>query len=165
MIAALARQLAHPLSRAVRRFRERHLRQAINFYPPYLGAGVHVVEWSADHRTVGVEMRLTWWNGNYMGTHFGGSLYAMCDPFFALMVIKNLGPDYVVWDKAASIQFLRPGRGTVRATFHLEPEALDALRGAVETAGRTEMTFGVDVVDAAGKVVAQVEKVVYVRRA
>jgi hypothetical protein len=88
----------------------------------------------------------------------------MCDPFFALMVIKNLGPDYVVWDEAAAIQFLRPGRGTVRATFQLEAAALDAIRAAVEVAGRTEMTFGVDVVDGAGKTVAQVEKVVYVRR-
>lgn len=165
MIAVLAHRIARPLARAVRLLRERHLRQAINFYPPYLGAGVHVAEWSADHRRVVVEMRLTWWNGNYMGTHFGGSLYAMCDPFFALMVIKNLGPDYVVWDKAASIQFLRPGRGTVRATFQLEAAALDAIRAAVAVAGRTEMTFGVEVLDAAGKIVAQVEKVVYVRRA
>ena len=149
MIAALSRHLARPAARAVRLLRERHLRQAINLSPPYLGAGIRIVEWSVDHRTIQVQMRLTWWNGNYLGTHFGGSLYAMGDPFFALMVIKNLGSEYMVWDKAAAIQFFRPGRGTVRAMFHLEAEALDALRAAVETAGRTEMTFGVDVVDAA----------------
>jgi hypothetical protein len=92
-------------------FRER----LINFYAPLLGAGIRSKK--IDKNTIRVEMKLTALNRNIVGTHFGGSLYAMCDPWFMLILMRNLGPDYVVWDKAASIQFLMPGRGKVSATF------------------------------------------------
>lgn len=89
----------------------RFLRWALNFYPPYLGAGVRVRHISADLRLVRVKMVLRWYNRNYVGTQFGGSLYSMVDPFFVLMLMENLGPDYIVWDKAANIEFVSPGGG------------------------------------------------------
>src|ERR1700756_4653555 len=92
------------------------------FSPPYLGAGVRVRLAAKDLSRVEVEMRLTPWNRNFVGTHFGGSLYSMCDPFLMLMLMARLGPEYVVWDKSAAIEFIRPGRGTVAATFEL-PQA------------------------------------------
>jgi acyl-coenzyme A thioesterase PaaI-like protein len=95
--------------------RHRALQRMMSAYPPYLGAGVRVTSISPDVRTVEVEMPLTPLNRNYVGTHFGGSLYSMCDPFFMLILMENLGPDYVVWDKSATVHFLRPGRGKVRA--------------------------------------------------
>ena len=134
----------------------------LSLYPPYLGAGVRVKA-SADLRTFEVSLKLRWWNRNYVGTQFGGSLYSMCDPFFMLALADALGRGYIVWDKAATIRFRRPGRGTVRATFHLSQERIDEIRAAVEAQGKVEPTFTVDVLDSEGEVVAEVEKLLYVR--
>jgi acyl-coenzyme A thioesterase PaaI-like protein len=135
----------------------------LNLYPPYLGAGVRV-RIAPDFRTFEVRMKLRWWNRNYVGTHFGGSLYTMCDPFFMLILMEHLGRGYVVWDKAATIRFRRPGRGTVRATFHIPEERIAEIRAAADREGRIEPVFQVEVVDERGEVVAEVEKLLYVRR-
>ena len=100
----------------------------MRIYPPFLGAGVRVRDAAPDLSRVEVEMPLTFWNQNFVGTQFGGSLYAMCDPFFMLMLMRRLGPDYVVWDKAARIEFLRPGRGTVSAVFELSDQQVADIR-------------------------------------
>lgn len=139
------------------------LYRLLSLYPPYLGAGIRVKA-SPDLRTFEVRMRLRWWNRNYVKTHFGGSLYAMCDPFFMLILLEALGRGYVVWDKSATIRFRRPGRGTVTAIFHIPQEKIDEIRAAADAAGKVEPVFHVDVVDEAGEVVAEVEKLVYVRR-
>lgn len=134
----------------------------IRLWPPYLGAGIRVRH--PDDHTFVVRMKLHWWNRNYFGTHFGGSLYAMCDPFFALILARQLGKGYVVWDKAAAIRFVRPGRGTVTATFHLPPAEVEAIRAATDANGKIEPELSVEVVDESGTVVARVEKTLYVRR-
>src|SRR5208282_1249110 len=103
---------------------KRNLRMWLNLYPPLRGAGIRVTRASADWREIDVEMKLRWWNRNAVGTHYGGSLYSMTDPFFMLMLIQNLGKDYIVWDKAASIRFKKPGRGTVFANFRLSEEQI-----------------------------------------
>lgn len=141
----------------------RWLFRLLGLYPPYLGAGIRVKA-SLDLRTFEVRLRLRWWNRNFVGTHFGGSLYAMCDPFFMLILLEALGRDYIVWDKAATIRFRRPGKGTVRATFHIPPERVEEIRAAADAQGKIEPTFQVEVVDERGEVVAEVEKLVYVRR-
>ena len=143
-------------------FRQRLLERLINFYPPFLGAGIRSRD--IDVRTVRVEMKLTFFNKNVFGTHFGGSLYAMCDPWFALILLRTLGPEYIVWDKAASIKFIQPGRGTVAATFHIPQERIDEIRAAADAHPKTEPTFDIDVLDGQGQVVAHVHKLVYVRR-
>ena len=135
----------------------------MSVYPPYLAAGVRVVDVSDDATRFDVEMRLRFWNQNYFGTHFGGSLYAMCDPFFALILTEALGPDYVVWDKASTIRFLRPGRGTVRARFEIPAEHIAASRRDADAAGRAEVTLPVDVLGPADERVAHVTKVLSVR--
>jgi acyl-coenzyme A thioesterase PaaI-like protein len=142
----------------------RTFRLLLNLYPPYLGAGVRVRHVSSDFREIVVEMPLRFFNRNYVGTHFGGSLYAMVDPFYMLMLIKNLGPDYIVWDKAASIEFVKPGRGTVRAHFRLDEKVLEEIKERVKDGGKYLPTFTVPVVDRHGDVVARVEKVLYVRK-
>ena len=136
-----------------------------NLYPPFRGAGIRVLRLAADPLVFATEMRLHWWNRNYVGTHYGGSLYSMCDPFFMLILIDALGPGYVVWDKAATIRFLRPGRGTVRARFAIAPRDIDAVRSAVARDGKVEPIFTAQVLDAEGAVVAEVEKRLYVRQA
>jgi len=136
----------------------------LNLYPPYLGAGVRVRS-SADLRTFEVRMKIQFWNRNYVGTAFGGSLYAMCDPFFMLILTEALGRrDYVVWDKAATIRFRRPGRGTMKATFHIPQERIDEIRAAADAGGKVEPVFTVEVFDEKGELVADVEKLLYVRR-
>jgi acyl-coenzyme A thioesterase PaaI-like protein len=107
---------------------------------------------------------LTRLNLNVVGTHFGGSLYAMCDPFFMLLLMQHLGREYVVWDTAASIRFLKPGRGTVRATFHISPETIDEIRARADRGEKVEPVFQVDVVDEAQQIIAHVEKHLYVRK-
>ncbi len=143
-------------------FRERILEKFINMYPPLVGAGIR--SRSIDERTVDVEMKLTVFNRNVVGVHFGGSLYAMCDPWFMLILMRLLGSDYIVWDKAANIQFKRPGRGRVKARFHIPAERVEQIRMDADQAGKIEPTFSVDVLDEQGEVVAHVEKLLYVRR-
>ena len=136
----------------------------VNLYPPYLGAGVRVTRIADDFHAIDVEMRLRPWNRNYVGTHFGGSLFSMVDPFFMIMLIELLGTGYVVWDKAGTIRFRRPGRGTVRAKLEISPGRVQEIRAAVGSAGKLEETFRVEIRDARGDVVAEVEKLVSVRK-
>jgi acyl-coenzyme A thioesterase PaaI-like protein len=147
-----------------RQYPPRLLRLALNLWPPYLGAGVRVRRIAADFREIVVEMPLRMYNRNYFGSHFGGSLYAMTDPFFALMVLRNLPPRYMVWDKAAAIEFLAPGRSRMRATFRLEQDDLDRIVRMTANGDKHLHLFSVDVVDDEGLVVARVEKIVYVRQ-
>jgi acyl-coenzyme A thioesterase PaaI-like protein len=140
------------------------LRLAMNLWPPYLGAGIRVRWIAADFREIVVEMPLRLRNRGYFGTHFGGSLYAMTDPFFALMVLHNLPDEYVVWDKAATIEFLAPGRSRMRARFALTDADLDRIVRLTANGDKHLHLFNVDVVDDEGLVVARVEKIVYVRR-
>lgn len=140
------------------------LARALSLYAPYLGAGVRVDHISPDFREARVSMKLRWYNVNYVGTHFGGSLYAMTDPFYMLLLMRNLGPDYVVWDKAASIDFVRPGRGRVMASFLLSDAMLTDVRQHTASGDKYTPTWPVEVIDEDGKLVARVEKTLYIRR-
>lgn len=140
------------------------LRLAMNLWPPFVGAGIHILVIAPDHRSAKVRLRMGWFNRNYHGTHFGGSLYAMTDPFFALMLIRNLGRGYSVWDKEAHIEYKRPGRGTVTASFVLTEAQIAEARAKTASGEKFEPTYRVDVVDAAGQVIATVDKTIYIRR-
>jgi acyl-coenzyme A thioesterase PaaI-like protein len=133
---------------------------------PFLAAGIRVDHISRDFRQIDVSMRLKLRNTNYVGTHFGGSLYAMTDPFFMAMFIHNLGEDYIVWDQAASIHFKKPGVGTVRAHFRLSQTDIDQVlhETAASERGKTLWQKTVSVVSSTGEVVATVDKVVYIRK-
>ena len=136
----------------------------INMWPPFLGAGIKAVRMDDDMRAVDVEMKLTKLNRNYVGTHYGGSLYSMADPFYMLMLIANLGRDYIVWDKAATIRFKKPGKGTVRAEFRLSESQIEDIREKLATHAKIEPTFTVEIKNSAGEVVAEVEKLLYIRK-
>ena len=140
------------------------LQRWVNLYPPYLGAAVRVTHISEDFRNVEVEMPLRFYNRNYVGTHFGGSLYSMCDPFYMLMLINILGPDYIVWDKAAAIRFKKPGKGVMKATFQLTEEQIAEIRAAAEVQPKVEPQFQVIIKDAEGTVVAEIDKLLYVKK-
>lgn len=140
------------------------LRRGVNLWPPFLGAGIRVKGIAPDMKAIEVEMKLRWWNANYVGTHFGGSLFAMTDAFYMLMLMANLGGDYIVWDKGASIRYRKPGRGTVRAEFRLTDAQLDDIREKLKQLPKYEPVFKVEVRDVQGTVIAEVEKLLHVRK-
>ena len=134
----------------MRRVSARTLRRALNLWPPFLFTGIHVSDIADDFRYARVELRMRPWNRNYVGTHFGGSLFAMTDPFWMLMLLHAVGDDHIVWDRAGAIEFDKPGRGTVAAEFRLDDKVLH--------------WFDTRIHDAAGDVVAHVRKQLYLRR-
>jgi hypothetical protein len=142
----------------------RGLRRVLNLWPPFLFTGIRVTGLADDFRRARVELRLRPWNRNAVGTHFGGSLFAMTDPFWMLLVMRGLGRDYLVWDRAGTIEFLKPGRGVVHADFELDDTTLDAIRSETADGARHLRWFETPVVDEAGDTVALVRKQVYVRR-
>ncbi|MFZ2315436.1 MAG: DUF4442 domain-containing protein [Gammaproteobacteria bacterium] len=131
----------------------------INFWPPFLGAGIRVKKISSDFTSIEVEMKLRFWNKNYVGCHFGGSLYAMTDPFLMLMLMQNLGKDYIVWDKSASIDYKKPGKSMVHAHFQLSAEQINQIREQANIEPKIEPIFNEE-----NQVVAIVEKKLYIRR-
>ena len=143
--------------------KQRLMLRLINYWPPLAAAGIHV-RWGADMKSADVTMKLRPWNRNFVGTHYGGSLYSMCDPFYMLMLMKNLGPEYIVWDKAASIRFRKPGKGTVRAEFRITDAQLDDIREQLKTLPKYEPTFNVEVKGESGEVVAEVQKTLHIRK-
>ena len=143
----------------------RLMRWMMNSWSPFRGAGIKVIEIAKDYRRVRVELRMKLLNRNYMGTHFGGSLFSMTDPFYVIMLSQILGRDYIIWDKAASIRFRAPGTGTVGAEFEVTQAMIDEIKNHTETGEKYEPTYPVEVKDATGKLIAVVEKTLHVRRA
>ena len=146
------------------RMAPRLLQLLVNIWPPYLGAGIRVRHVAHDYRSVTVEVPLRWYNRNYVGTQFGGSLYAMADPFFMLMLMHVLGREYRVWDRTGAIEYLAPGRGRVWARFELTDDDLEQIRRMTVEGDKHLHLFKVDIKDDDGMVIARIEKLVYVRR-
>ncbi|WP_202844085.1 DUF4442 domain-containing protein [Luteimonas saliphila] len=140
------------------------LRWVFNLWPPFAAAGIHVTHLSGDWRHARVELRMRPWNRNYVRTHFGGNLFSMTDPFWMIMTLQALGRDYIVWDRAGAIEFVKPGKGTVAAEFRLDEATLDGIREATAAGDKHLHWFETAVVDAEGDVVARVRKQLYVRR-
>jgi len=138
--------------------------RAVNWYPPFLFSGIKVIDYAADFSMFRTRLKLTWFNRNLLGTAFGGSLYAMCDPFFMFILLIQLGEEYIVWDKTASIEFLKPGKGTVYAEFKLSPSQIDEIKIAVDRDGKGVFEFPCEVTDGAGNIITKLKKGVYVRR-
>jgi acyl-coenzyme A thioesterase PaaI-like protein len=139
-------------------------RERLNAYPPYAGAGIVVTHVAADGSEIRVRMPLTERNRNLVGTHFGGSLYAMVDPHLMILLMRRLGPGYVVWDKSAVIDFRRPGRGTVHATIRVTDTQVDAIVAATANGDRHLPEWTLEILDDDGALVATVHKTLYVRR-
>ncbi len=143
-------------------FKSRCWRWTFNFWPCYRGTGGRVTYIASDWREARIRLPLNWRTHNYVGTIFGGSLYASVDPFYMLMLIHNLGPDYVVWDKAATIRFRRPGRSTLTATFRLDEAELQEIRDLLRDLPKVDRTYTVELVDRDGTVHTTIEKVIHI---
>ncbi len=139
-------------------------RWAFNLFPAYWCTGARISYLADDFREIRIRLPLTWRTRNYVGTIFGGSMYAAVDPMYMMMLIQNLGDDYEVWDRSASIRFRKPGRGTLRARFLLPEEEIVDIRRTLEEESTTDRRYTVDLVGEEGEVHATVEKVVHVRK-
>jgi acyl-coenzyme A thioesterase PaaI-like protein len=145
-------------------FGPRGMRWLFNLWPPFRGMGVKVREISPDFRHAVVELRMKLLNRNYVGSHFGGSIYAMTDPFYMVLMMNNLGRDYVVWDKMGTVTYLKPGRGTLTAEFIITQAMVDEAIAKTAGGAKFEPTYTVELKDREGTVVATVEKTLYIRK-
>ena len=146
-------------------WRSRAFRVLFNWFPAYRGTGARVTYIAGDWREIRVRLPLSWRTRNYVGTIFGGSMYAAIDPMYMLMLIKILGPDYLVWDKAATIRFRRPGREQLYAAFRITDDDIARIRAEVEAGpGKTDRDFTVDLVSTTGEIHASFTKLVNVRK-
>lgn len=139
-------------------------RLAFNLFPCWRGTGARVTYIASDHREMRVKLSLSWRTRNYVGTIFGGSLYAATDPPLMIMLMKNLGEEYVVWDKAANIRFLKPGRSTLYARFVITEEDLESIRKEAAEKKSLDRIFRIELADKDGVVHAEVDKTIYIRR-
>ena len=145
-------------------FQSRLYRWGFNIYPAYRGTGGWITYIAKDWREIHVKVPLSWQTRNYVGTIFGGSLYAAVDPFYMIMLIKSLGPEYVVWDKAASIRFKRPGRETLFAKFKLREEELVSIKSELENSPKLDRHYQVELQDKSGLIHVLVEKKIFIAR-
>ena len=137
---------------------------AFNLFPAFRGTGGRVTWVAPDYSEVRVKLPLNWRTKNLVGTTFGGSMYGAVDPFYMIMMIERLGPGYIVWDKAASIRFRKPGTETLYARFVLDDAEIERVRVAARQAERSvDRRYQVDLVDRDGTVHATIEKVLYIR--
>ena len=139
-------------------------RWGFNFFPAYRGTGGRIAYIAHDWREIHVKLSLHWRTRNYVGTIFGGSMYGAVDPLYMIMLIKNLGPDYVVWDKAAAIRFKRPGRETLRAVFTVTEAEIAAIKTELATRKSLDRVYTIELKNDAGKIHAIIEKTLYIAR-
>ena len=142
----------------------RRLIKWMGWYPPYLGAGISVTHVSHDARTYKVVLKQRWYNRNIYGTHFGGSIYSMIDPFYVFSAYAYLGDGYILWDQKASIHFVRPGKGTIQATIHIPDEEMARIKETVDNSSKATFEFEGEILDNYGKTVATFAKTIYVRK-
>ncbi len=135
-----------------------------NFFPAYRGTGARITYLAPDFREIRVRLPLSRRTRNYVGTIFGGSMYGAVDPIYMVMLIKNLGPAYQVWDKAATIRFRKPGRGTLYARFLLDERELEDIRAALELEPTIDRVYDVELTDEIGVVHASIRKTIHIRR-
>jgi len=130
----------------------------------YRGTGGRLRYIAEDWSEVRLELPLSWRTRNYVGTIFGGSIYSAVDPIYMLMLIRRLGPEFIVWDKAASVEFKKPGRETLHARFVIDDDELAAIRAALDTQRSIDRKYVVELIDGSETVCARVEKLIYIKR-
>jgi acyl-coenzyme A thioesterase PaaI-like protein len=140
------------------------LKRLLNLYPPYLGAGVKVTYISEDWRELHVSMSLRWFNRNFVGTHFGGSLYSMIDPHLMLLLMQLLGKEYLVWDKSAEIEFVKASKRKVTSVIKISNKDIEVIRRHTDNGEKYFSNFTVEIKDEDDDLIAKVNKTIYVRR-
>lgn len=140
------------------------LMKFMRFWPPYLASGIKVDAINEDFTKIQVSMKQYPWNTNYVGVHFGGSLYSMSDPFYMFILLEHLKKDFIVWDKEAKIKFIKPGKGKVRINFEIELSRISEIKSEAIEKGKAEPEFETYIYDEKDQVIAHVWKKLYVRK-
>ncbi len=140
----------------------RKMRWMFKLFPVYMGTGASITYIAGDYKELRVKIPLSWRTRNYVGTIYGGSIYSAIDPMYMLMLMRILGKEFVVWDKAANIKFKKPGTDTLYANFIITEEELASIKQQVADKGEVNYNFNLDIVDKNGIVHASVEKLIYV---
>lgn len=144
--------------------KSRLFRWGFNFFPAYRGTGGRLIYVADDHKEIRIKLPLNWRTRNYVGTIYGGSIYGAIDPIYMLMLIRILGPDYVVWDKAANVRFRKPGRETLYADFRLTDDEIGEIKQRAEAERSIDRVYNVELKDKLGVVHAQIEKTLYIAK-
>lgn len=145
-------------------FRSKTFRWGFNFFPAYRGTGGRVVYIADDWHEVRVKLPLNWRTRNYVGTIYGGSIYGSIDLIYMLMLMKILGPEYVVWDKAATVRFRKPGKGTLYADFRLTQDEIGQITTLAETSRSIDRIYNLELKDKEVVVHAEIEKTLYISK-
>jgi acyl-coenzyme A thioesterase PaaI-like protein len=139
------------------------LKLRLNTYAPYIGAGIKIDHISLDQGLCVISMGLNTLNKNIVGTQFGGSLYSMVDPFYMLMLMHQLGSNYVVWDKSSHIDFVAPGNSKVTARMKIPSSEVITIQELAKEGEAVFREYKVDIVDEQQKLIATVTKTLYIR--
>ncbi|MET0811502.1 MAG: DUF4442 domain-containing protein [Microbacterium sp.] len=145
------------------RITPRRLAIGMSLWAPNLWSGIRIRRFADDWTSATVELHVNLITRNYVKTAFGGSMSAMTDPYFFMLVMHQLGRDYVVWDTRGEIEFLKPGRGVLTARFSVTPEKAQELRERARGGAKVLEWFETEITDASGDTVARVRREVYVR--
>lgn len=134
-----------------------------NLWPPLFFAGIKASYISQDFKEIDVQLKLRWYNRNYVGVHYGGSLFSMTDPWYMLMLFHVLGGAYYIWDKQAEINYIKPGRGKVTAQFRLTDEVINEIKEKTATGEKYLPEFMVEIRDENNELIAKVKRILYVK--
>lgn len=139
-------------------------KKAINLYSPFWGSGIKVLYYNKEKQQINVQLKMNFFNKGYMGTHFGGSLYSMCDPFYVYLLMKSLGSSYMVWDKRAEIEYIKRNNNSVFAKFEVSENDIETIKSLLSKQKKIDYTFTINVTDSKENTIALVKKIIYVRK-
>jgi|SRR6185437_5916809 len=134
----------------------------VNFFPCYRRGGGRIIFCSSDMQEIHVKVSLNWQTRNYVGSVFGGALYSAIDPIYMLQLLWILGKEYVIWDKSASMKFIRPVKSTVYAKFEINNELIDTIKTEVANNGRYIIDLPVTLQGKDGTVYFTASKQIYI---
>ncbi|TGN06037.1 DUF4442 domain-containing protein [Leptospira bandrabouensis] len=139
-------------------------KKAINLYSPFWGSGIKVLNYNKEKQQINVQLKMNFFNKGYMGTHFGGSLYSMCDPFYVYLLMKSLGSSYMVWDKRAEIEYIKRNNNSVFAKFEVSENDIETIKSQLMKQKKIDYSFTINVTDSKENTIALVKKTIYVRK-
>jgi len=139
------------------------LRFRFNHFPAYRRCGARITYVSPELLDVKIELPLRWNNKSHIGSIWGGSLYSSIDPVYTIMLTQTLGKKYVVLDKAAKIEFLKPANQKLYAHFNINQSDIENIKSECSEHGKTERIYHVELKDDSNIIYLSAEKTIHIR--
>jgi len=143
--------------------KSRLTRILFNYFPMFWSTGAKITYLAADFKEIHIKLPLSWRTRNYVGTIFGGSMFSATDVLYFLLVVKNIGEDYIVWDKASSIRFKKPGKGTLYTKAVISDEEIEIIKTELLNVDKIDRVYYLDLIDEAGDICASIEKTIHIQ--